>query len=107
MATSADIEWFPRMAVYNDVRGWQNKAFAGREIHALELGDYKVEITVPLPDHVVGATGELQNPGSVLSKTQRKRMKQAIKSLEPVFIVNQEEAESASGGTNKAQSLGV
>jgi len=96
-------QWFPRMAVYNDVRGWQNKAFAGRGEFALELGDYEVEITVPA-DHIVGATGELQNASQVLTSTQRKRMKKASRSLVPVFIVNREDAEeNIKEGTSKTK----
>lgn len=85
-------QWFPRMCVYNDVEGWQNKQFLGRGEFALPFGDYEVSITVP-SDHIVGATGELQNPSSVLSTEQRNRLKKAVNSKEPVLIVTQEEAE--------------
>lgn len=85
-------QWFPRMCVYNDVEGWQNKQFLGRGEFALPFGDYEVSITVP-SDHIVGATGELQNPSSVLSTEQRNRLKKAVNSNEPVLIVTQEEAE--------------
>ena len=84
-------QFFPRMAVYNDVEGWQNKQFLGRGEFALPFGDYKVSITVP-EDHIVGSTGELQNASSVLSSEQRKRFKEAESAEEPVLIVNQEEA---------------
>lgn len=87
-------QWFPRMCVYNDVEGWQNKQFLGRGEFALPFGDYEVNITVP-SDHIVGATGELQNASSVLSSKQRSRMKEAAKSDSPVLIVTQEEAEEA------------
>ena len=87
-------QWFPRMCVYNDVEGWQNKQFLGRGEFSLPFGDYNVEITVP-EDHVVGATGELQNASAVLSSEQRKRLKEAASSDEPVFIITQEEAEKA------------
>jgi hypothetical protein len=85
-------QWFPRMCVYNDVEGWQNKQFLGRGEFTLPFGDYEVSITVP-SDHIVGATGELQNPGSVLSTVQRNRLKKALNSKEPVLIITQEEAE--------------
>lgn len=84
-------QWFPRMAAYDDVNGWQNKQFMGRGEFALEFGDYDVAITVP-DDHVVAATGVLQNPGSVLSAAQRNRLKKAESSSKPVFIVTQKEA---------------
>ena len=86
-------QFFPRMAVYNEVEGWQNKQFLGRGEFTLPFGDYKVNITVPA-DHIVSATGELKNASSVLSKTQIKRWEKAKKNYkEPVIIVTQKEAE--------------
>lgn len=88
-------QFFPRVAVYNDVEGWQNKQFLGAGEFALPFGDYKVSITVPA-DHVVASTGTLQNPSSVLTSKERARLAQARKSYtDPVMIVNQEEAEAA------------
>ncbi len=85
-------QFFPRMAVYNEVEGWQNKQFLGRGEFALPFGDYKVSITVP-DDHIVSATGELINSSSVLTKTQIKRLNKAKKNYsEPVIIVTQDEA---------------
>lgn len=86
-------QWFPRMAVYDDVNGWQNKQFLGRGEFALTFGDYRVRITVPA-DHVVASTGSLQNPDDVLSKQERQRLKKAEKAEAPVIIVTQEEAEA-------------
>ncbi len=91
-------QFFPRLAVYDNVEGWQNMQFWGRSEWALEFGDYDVKLTVPA-DHIVEATGELQNPKKVLSRKQRKRFEQAKKSFkDPVFIVTQEEAEIAEKG---------
>ncbi|MFT2008260.1 M1 family metallopeptidase [Pontibacter sp. 13R65] len=87
-------QWFPRMAVYDDVNGWQHKQFLGNGEFALPFGDYKVSITVPA-DHIVAATGELQNTSQVLSSTQQKRFADAAKSNKPVVIVTQEEATQA------------
>jgi hypothetical protein len=85
-------QFFPRMAVYSDVYGWQNKQFLGRGEFTLTFGDYDVSITVPA-DHVIGATGELQNPKEVLTKDQVKRFELAKTTFdEPVIIVTQEEA---------------
>ena len=85
-------QFFPRMAVYNEVEGWQNKQFLGRGEFTLPFGDYKVNITVPA-DHIVSATGELKNASSVLTKTQIRRWEKAKKNYkEPVIIVTQEEA---------------
>lgn len=86
-------EWFPRMAVYSDFEGWQNKQFVGRGEFALVFGDYKVAITVP-SDHMVGATGVLQNPTEVLSPKEMERWEQAKTTFDqPVVIRTQAEAE--------------
>ncbi len=95
-------QWFPRMCVYNDVEGWQNKQFLGRGEFTLPFGDYEVSITVP-SDHIVGATGELQNGSSVLTSDQRNRMKQAMTSDTPVLIVTQAEAEKAEKGKERGE----
>ena len=87
-------QFFPRMCVYNDVEGWQNKQFLGRGEFALPFGDYDVTITVPA-DHIVGATGELQNASEVLTAEQRKRFDKAKSADSPLFIVTQKEAEEA------------
>jgi hypothetical protein len=85
-------QFFPRMAVYSDVYGWQNKQFLGRGEFTLSFGDYDVSITVPA-DHIVGATGELQNPKEVLTKNQIKRFELAKTTFDkPVIIVTQDEA---------------
>lgn len=85
-------QWFPRMCVFDDYEGWQNKQFFGRGEFALTFGDYKVRITVP-SDHIVGATGWLQNPKEVLTKEQLERFERARKTFdEPVFIVSEKEA---------------
>ena len=85
-------QWFPRMAMYNDVYGWQNKQFLGRGEFTLDFGDYDVNITVP-SDHVVAATGELQNSMEVLTSDQISRLKKAKASTEPIIIISQDEAE--------------
>ncbi len=91
-------EWFPRMAVYSDFEGWQNKQFYGRGEFALTFGDYKVKITVPA-DHMVGSTGVLQNPEEVLSATEMDRWNQAKQSYDnPVIIRTQAEAEKLEKG---------
>nr|MBI1228578.1 M1 family peptidase [Cytophagales bacterium] len=86
-------EWFPRMAVYSDFEGWQNMQFVGTGEFALVFGNYSVKITVP-SDHMVGATGVLQNPEEVLSTTEMNRWNQAKGSYDkPVIIRTQAEAE--------------
>ena len=95
-------QWYPRMAVYDDVNGWQNKQFIGNGEFALTFGNFNVSITVP-KDHIVGATGELQNPVEVLTKEQYNRFERAKSSFEaPVFIVD--EAEAISREKQKATS---
>ncbi|WP_256007002.1 M1 family metallopeptidase [Pedobacter deserti] len=80
-------QWFPRMAVYSDYQGWQNKQFEGRGEFALVFGNYKVNMTVPA-DHIVGATGECQNYSQVLSPAYMKRWNAAQTAKAPVEIVN-------------------
>jgi len=80
-------QWFPRMCVFDDYEGWQNKQFLGKGEFALTFGNYRVRITVP-SDHIVGATGWLQNPKEVLSKEQIDRFEKARTTFDkPVFIV--------------------
>ena len=93
--------FFPRMCVYNDVEGWQNKQFLGRGEFALPFGDYEVSITVP-SDHIVAATGELQNANAVLTAEQRKRFEKAKSADSPVLIVTQAEAEMKEKSKEKA-----
>lgn len=85
-------QFFPRMAVYIDNEGWQNKQFLGDGEFALTFGDYEVDLTVPA-DFIVGATGTLQNPKEVLTAEQQERFELAKKSYEnPVIIVTEKEA---------------
>ena len=95
-------QFYPRLCVYDDYTGWQNKQFLGTGEFALTFGDYDVEITVP-DDHIVAATGELQNPEEVLSKKQLSRFRSAKKSYDkPVVIVDESEAiENEKEGTAK------
>lgn len=85
-------QFFPRMCVYDDYEGWQNKQFLGSGEFALPFGDYQVKITVPA-DHIVAATGTLQNPQDVLTKNELDRFQKAKTSFDkPVLIVTQAEA---------------
>ena len=85
-------QFYPRLAVYNDVEGWQNHQFWGNGEFALNFGDYTVRLTVP-SDHVVEATGQLQNPKEVLSREEFKRYRHAQNSFDkPVIIVTEEDA---------------
>ncbi len=85
-------QFFPRMCVYDDYTGWQNKQFLGKGEFTLPFGDYNVRISVPL-DHIVAATGVLKNPQDVLSKTEQDRFEKAKTSFnKPVIIVTEGEA---------------
>ena len=91
-------QFFPRMAVYSDVEGWQNMQFWGRGEFALTFGDYEVNITVPA-DHMMEATGELQNRKEVYTSEQIKRWELAQNTFDkPVLIVTQAEAEAMAKG---------
>ncbi|SMC32107.1 M1 family metallopeptidase [Cellulophaga tyrosinoxydans] len=91
-------QFFPRMAVYNDVEGWQNHQFWGNGEFALPFGNYEVNITVPA-DHILDGTGVLQNMKEVFSKEMMQRYELAKKSYDkPVIIVSQAEAEAAEKG---------
>jgi len=97
-------QFFPRLAVYNNVEGWQNMQFWGRGEFALEFGTYEVKITTPI-DHVLEATGKLLNRKEMYTKKQYKRYQKAQKSFDkPVVIVTQVEAEEAEKGfSNKTK----
>ncbi|NLP57985.1 M1 family metallopeptidase [Lutibacter sp. B1] len=91
-------QFFPRLAVYNNVEGWQNMQFWGRSEFALEFGNYQVSITTP-KDHILNATGVIQNPKEVFTKEQYKRYSEAKNSFDnPVFIVTPQEALEAEKG---------
>ncbi|AVI51285.1 aminopeptidase [Pukyongia salina] len=95
-------QFYPRMAVYNDVEGWQNSQFWGRDEFALPFGNFDVSITVPA-DHVLDATGKLLNRKEVFSKEMMKRYEQAKRSYDtPVQIVTEAETEAASKGFSTA-----
>lgn len=83
-------QWFPRLAAYTDYTGWQHKQFINNGEFTLEFGDYDVAITVPA-DHIVSATGSLQNPRDVLTKTQQARLARANPN-EQLFVVTSDEA---------------
>ena len=85
-------QWYPRLCVFDDYEGWQNKQYLGAGEFALEFGDFDVKITVPA-DHIVGATGWLQNPNEVLTPNQLSLFERAKKTFDkPLIIVSQAEA---------------
>ncbi len=84
-------QWYPRMAVYDDVRGWNTEQYLGQGEFYLEYGDFDVAITVPRR-YVVATTGTLLNPAEVLTATQRERLARAIRSDSGVAIITRTEA---------------
>lgn len=86
-------QWYPRVAAYTDDRGWHHKQFIGSGEFTIEFGDYLVRITVP-EDHIVAASGTLENPGEVLTSDQQERLKRASTASKPVFVVTPEEAKA-------------
>lgn len=93
-------QWFPRMCVYSDFKGWQNNQFTGRGEFALAFGDYKVSMNVPA-DHIVASTGVGKNFEEVLSPAQLARWKKAQTATEPIEIVTLEEAKKAEKSKSK------
>ena len=99
-------QFFPRMCVYNEVEGWQNKQFLGNGEFALTFGDYEVSITVP-SDHIVASTGVLQNPVDVLTAKQREQLDKAKTADKPVIIASQKDAEKREGKKSSKKSTWV
>lgn len=84
-------QFYPRMCMYSDYQGWQNKQFLGSGEFTLSFGDYTVNLTVP-SDHVIASTGVLQNAKSVMTSEQLNRWEKAKVSDMPVMIITEEEA---------------
>lgn len=77
-------QWYPRMAVYDDIRGWDTLPYLGQEFY-LEYGTIDYAVTVPW-NWLVAGSGELMNPGQVLTATERDRLAQAAQSDSTVYI---------------------
>lgn len=84
-------QWYPRLAVYDDVRGWNHEPYIGAGEFYLEYGRFDVELTVPA-NYIVAATGQLLNPEEVLTAAQRERLSRALRSDKPIAVINAEEA---------------
>ena len=84
-------QWYPRMAVYDDVKGWNHEPYIGAGEFYLEYGDFDVTLTVPYED-IVAATGELQNATTALTSTERRRLTLARASDTTVAIITADEA---------------
>jgi len=87
-------QWFPRMAVYDDLRGWDTQPYLGSEFY-LEYGDIDYAVTVPW-NYLVAGSGALTNGKEVLTATQQQRLAQAAQSDRTVMIRSPEEVNDAS-----------
>ena len=86
-------QWYPRVNVYDDLRGWNTEPYLGQGEFYLEYGDFTVDITVPA-GYIVASTGTLLNPREVLTSAQISRLAQAVKSATTVNIVTLDEIRS-------------
>src|ERR1700759_4779900 len=78
-------QWYPRMAVYDDVRGWDTLPYLAQEFY-LEYGDFAYWVTLP-SSMIAAGSGELQNPDEVLSAREKERLAKAASSDATVKIV--------------------
>ena len=99
-------QYYPRLVAYMDYSGWQHKQFLGSGEFTLDFGNYEVALTVP-SDHIVAASGVLQNPKDVLTADQLSRYNKAKTSTEPVIICTQDEAIAREKGHEKAMKTWV
>ncbi|NGF56152.1 M1 family metallopeptidase [Parapedobacter sp. SGR-10] len=83
-------QWYPRLAVFDDILGWNTTPYTGPGEFYLEYGDYQVEITAPA-SHIVVLGGELLNPQEVWTAQQLERYKQAQQSNQTVMIRSEAE----------------
>jgi hypothetical protein len=93
-------QWYPRMCVYNDYSGWNNKQFTGKGEFALAFGNFKVKMKVPA-DHIVAATGVCSNYPEVLSPVQLAKWNQSKTSDKPIEIATLEEAKTKEKNPDK------
>lgn len=95
-------QWYPRMCVYDDVKGWNSLPYIGAGEFYLEYGDFDVKITAPA-NHIVVCSGELVNPTEVYTPEQQKRWAMASKSDKTVVIRSADEVTNPSSRpANKA-----
>jgi hypothetical protein len=96
-------QWYPRVNVYDDLRGWNTEPYLGQGEFYLEYGDFTAELTVPA-GYTVASTGTLMNPKEVLTSTEIGRLAQAAKSATPVNIITLDEMRS---GAARPRSTGT
>lgn len=81
-------QWYPQVATYDDLRGWDATPYLGDGEFYTEYGDFDVSVTVPT-GHLVGATGVLANPEQVLTPEARRRLAAALRTDTVVAVVSQ------------------
>jgi hypothetical protein len=97
-------QWYPRVCVFDDLRGWNTEPYLGQGEFYLEYGDYNLSVTVPA-GYIVAATGMLQNAAEVLTPTEISRLAQAAKSETPVHIITQDELKSGAARPKTASGM--
>jgi hypothetical protein len=83
----AFAQWYPKVAVFDDIEGWNVEPYLGAGEFYLEYGNFDYKVTVPY-DHIVVGSGKLMNPKEVLSKELQSRYDQAMQSNETVYLVS-------------------
>ena len=86
-------QWYPRMAVYDDIRGWNTDPYYGQGEFYLEYGDIDYSVTAPA-GYTLAGSGVLQNPGEVLTAAQRERLARASQSDAAIAIITNDEAKA-------------
>jgi hypothetical protein len=97
-------QWYPRLCVYDDLRGWNTEPYLGQGEFYLEYGDYTLDVTVPA-GYIVAATGTLENAAEVLTPTEISRLAQASKTDKTVSIINEAELKSGAARPKKSGML--
>jgi hypothetical protein len=97
-------QWYPRVCVFDDLRGWNTEPYLGQGEFYLEYGDYNLSVTVPA-GYIVAATGMLQNAAEVLTPTEISRLAQAAKSETPVHIITEDELKSGAARPKRATGM--
>ncbi|WP_439475471.1 M1 family metallopeptidase [Algoriphagus formosus] len=89
----AFAQWYPKVAVFDDIEGWNVEPYLGAGEFYLEYGDFDYKVTVPY-DHIVVGSGKLMNPKEVLSSELMDRYEKAQNSDETVYLVSPEEIQN-------------
>ncbi len=97
-------QWYPRVCVFDDLRGWNTEPYLGQGEFYLEYGDYNLSVTVPA-GYIVAATGMLQNAAEVLTPTEISRLAQAAKSETPIHIITEDELKSGAARPKSATGM--